>query len=317
MRKLKLSTGLHQYTIADLEHLSEAALEPASAMALLCSSPATAGKAVILGGCNGGVNLSNNSQYTFSPGWVAIAGELYQFDGASLNILDYYFGEYMPYFTITETYRTDNPIVYGNGTPRNVHAIRKVTMAFQAPTSNNGPSTPTVPAGSFGFGNQNNPSNVVNGIQILRSRIADASGAISWQTVGVTVGAATWLNGFNHGTSNTLPQQNVRYMKDLSEQVFIQGNICLDAISNLAGTNILAMQAKQIFRMPVGLRPLLPVIRKFDVQTWDGYTTAVIAVSTDGWLTIAFVQPHNTAVINASFDATTTFQLELTYSVMQ
>jgi hypothetical protein len=316
MKKLNLYTGLHQWTLADLEHLSQADSEQAAALAFIFSSVTTIGKAVILGGCSGYVNPSNTAQWVFAPGYVAIAGEVYQFDGQTVALLDYTIGEYMPYFTVLETYRSDNPIVYGNGTPRNVHAIRKVTMAFQAPAAGIGPYTSTVPAGSFGFGNVNNPTNVVNAMAVLRARMAESVGAIGWQTVGVTVGAAAWVNGFDHSTYNTLPQQNVRYMKDLSEHVFIQGIISLEAIQTLAGANVLAMTAKQVFRMPVGLRPLLPVTRSFTTQTWDGYTTAVFTVNTDGWVTVVFINPHDSAIDNNSFDHTTTVQIELNYTTL-
>jgi hypothetical protein len=321
MRKLKLSTGLHQYTVADLEHLSDMVFEVGSFFGDLFTDATTSGKAVIVSGCHWYVNPTNSQQMLCAPGWLVIAGELYRFDGKSLNVLDYTLGEYQPYFTITETFRSDNPIIYGNGTLKNVHAIRKVLMGF----TNGGyggidPATLTVPNGSYAWqaasgATYGAASVVVYGMDVLTARLKERVGATSWQAVGITAGAATWFNGFKNGTHNTFAYQNVRYCKDIAEGVWIQGFLNLECVSALFGASLTGGSAKNIFRLPAGMRPQLRQEFSIPIQTWDGWATGLFAVNVDGWVTLQFTA-QQVGVTNNSFDGDTDSEIKFHYSAL-
>jgi hypothetical protein len=324
MRKLKLSTGLHQYTVADLEHLSDMVVEVGGFFGDVFTDATTDGKAVIISG----FDLFFPTSSTQAPGWpgsgwlayrkgtVIINGELLPFESGFIYWADVVFNIYVPYLTITETYRTDNPIVYGNGTSQNVHAIRKAVIGFQASATGSTPSTTTFPANSFKLTEDPLTTQVMYGMDVLRSRLKERVGAGAWQSVGITVGAANWVNAFKNGTHNTSTLQNVRYVKDLAESIWVQGYLNLECVSTLWGANLLAGGYKTIFRMPANMRPALRQEYSIGIQTWDGWVTGLYTIDIDGWVKLQFTT-QQAGVTNTSFDSDTDCEIKFHYPAIQ
>jgi hypothetical protein len=307
MHKLKITTGIHQFTAADLEHLSLANLETGKFNAEVFADLTTAGKAIVVSGCD--FYVTPSSALAFRAGWIALGGELYYFAGKGVNTADILFGSYKPYFLVSETYRADNPISYGNGSSQNVHAFREMIMGFQAPAPGNDPSTLTFPANSYSFDNPAG-SNMVYGQQVLYNKLKAQVGGTSWQTVGVTVGAATWLNGFNHGNGDL-----VKYHKNIAECVYLQGVLNLGAVSTLFPSNITTSAGANVFRLPIGMRPTTQQETSVRIQTWSGWCTAVFTVETSGYVMLKFSQ-KDAAVTSADFGPTIDAKLQLSFTAM-
>jgi hypothetical protein len=117
MKNLNLFTGLHRYSLDDLDHMSEGYTE---AITSLSKAIVNITDPVILHGC---VVTQVGQDYTVTAGAIYYDGEIYQVAAHALNSAT------APNWAIDTTYRANNPVVYADSASHNVHEIK--TMKIQ------------------------------------------------------------------------------------------------------------------------------------------------------------------------------------------
>lgn len=284
MKSLVLYTGGHPRNVNDLAHLNEALTETLTdLMKGLISNGATIPNCILYGLQKTDVG---GGDIQFSAGAVVLNGEICQFD-AQL-VVD---GTIPNYGVITavDTYAAGNPITYANGTPRNVHRIRKAHVVNQvgAPTSS-----------------QIAYLNDTRFTELLKSNLF-AVNSTSWMYPG-DPGQPVYQNSFNVSFPWTDKETILRFYKQLTGEVYLRGNVGLDGISTAASLGAISFASPRLmFTMPAGYRPDKGgPIQEVRVHTPDGYATVVFYVYDTGNVSVIGVKDIDAGVTTSSFNAT-------------
>ncbi len=258
MKKLNLFTGLHKYTVADIEHAQEALHEVMEAMCIGHSDDPVNNKRFILSGCE--EYWPNIFTRIVDPGWVYLDGELYYCPGQPNGAAG------VACLAINSSYRADNPIPYAQSGAKNVHEIRIVEVQFH-PANN-------IPAGVFIL------ADLVDASTLYLNKIKRKNSDIAWRYIGGLGNPPVQANYPNHA-GNTNTDQNMRFRKDVSGQVWMTGIVNLNHWTTVAAP--FGNTTELLFRVQPDYYPDNQLVRSFQWVQANGHWVMVsVRVDPDG-----------------------------------
>lgn len=277
MKQLKTFTGGHPFNLDDLIHVQDGVKESIiSMMKGLVSSGASVPNCILYGVVFTQYGVS--SVFDISAGAIVLDGEICLFDGIIAVDLDAYPNKYV--FSPLDTYPANNPVIYANATPRNVHLIRKAQM-LGIPIAN----TPAVNQAEM---------NIKRFTDILKDNLFPSANS-AWRYVG-NAGQPPLLNGFTVGFPGNTPQQCLRFCKLINGDVRINSYLDFNGVSTVASlANITYLNPLVIFTLPGGFRPdSAEAFSTVSVETPDGWCSFKIRVKANG--NVELMQAYNYTV---------------------
>lgn len=284
MKSLVIYTGGHQRNAYDLVHLNEALVETVTdLMKGLLSNGASIPNCILYGLQK---TVYGNGDVGFTSGAVVLSGEICQFD-AQL-VVD---GTITGYGVITavDTYAANNPITYGNGTPRNVHRIRKAQVVNQV-----GAATSS----------QLDWSTTTRFTDVLKANLFAVNNT-SWIYPG-DPGQPAYQNGFNVSFPWTDKETTLRFYKSLMGEVYMRGLVGLDGIAGAATLAAITYSTPIVVtNLTAGFRPDKGgALQEVRVETPDGFCTVVFHVAHTGDVRVVKVKNIDAGVDPSSFSGT-------------